>query len=85
VKKWDFFDDNLASGNEKKGSGNGEMGSGNGEMGSGNGEMGSGKILLPSGNNGIKVFGYNLRSNASIKTLLFDKNFANSFVLEDKL
>ena len=71
VEKWDFFDDNLASGNEKKGSGNGEMG--------------SGKILLPSGNNGIKVFEYNLRSNASIKTLLFDKNFANSFVLEDKL
>ena len=54
-------------------------------MASGNGEMGSGKILLPSGNNGIKVFGYNLRSNASNKTLLFDKNFANSFVLEDEL
>ena len=54
-------------------------------MASGNGEKGSGKILIPSGNNGIKVFGYNLRSNASNKTLLFDKNFANSFVLEDEL
>ena len=71
MKKWDFFDDNLASGKIY--------------MASGNGEMGSGKILLPSGNNGIKVFEYNLRSNASIKTLLFDKNFANSFVLEDEL